>query len=123
MNIDDLTFGQLKEIATMFPSAQSSFKSPFGKYVVVRTYASGVHAGILVQQDGRQVELSDARRLWKWQAVSGISLSDVSQHGIVPAGSIICEPVPSHGITDALEVMVASEVARITIVNAEVGSP
>lgn len=37
-----------------------------GKYVIVRGDRSGVFAGTLVSQNGREVELKDVRRLWKW---------------------------------------------------------
>ena len=37
-----------------------------GKYVIVRGDRSGVFAGTLVSQNGREVELKNVRRLWKW---------------------------------------------------------
>lgn len=100
----------------------SSFRSPLGEYVLVRTYASGVHAGVLVQHDGRQVELKDARRLWRWKAKAGISLSDVSQYGVdvEHSKSKICASVPRHFITDALELMPMAGDARDSIVSAAV---
>jgi hypothetical protein len=35
-----------------------------GKYVIVRTYSAGVFAGNLQSRDGKEVVLTDARRLW-----------------------------------------------------------
>ena len=37
-----------------------------GKYVIVRGDRSGVFAGTLVEQNGREVELKEVRRLWRW---------------------------------------------------------
>lgn len=68
-----------------------------GKRCIIRAYASGVHFGTLAAQDGRQVELTDARRLWRWYAKDGISLSEVSQNGIVAKESRIAQAVPSIG--------------------------
>ena len=94
-----------------------------GKPCIIRCYASGVHFGTLVAQDGRQVELTDARRLWRWFAKDGISLSEVSQNGIVAEKSRIAQVVPSITILDALEIIPCSEAAAASIVGAEVARP
>ena len=59
-----------------------------GRYCIIRSYAAGVHVGIVVSvtdsASGREVELCDTRRIWSWQgalscteiAVSGISGQD-----------------------------------------------
>ena len=125
MNIDDLTYGELKKIAAMFGSksdAEPAFTPHIGKECVVRTYASGVHFGTVVAQSGRQVEIKDARRLWKWHAKSGISLSEVALDGIDASKSRICATVPSITITDALELIPASPSAASTIREAPVAS-
>jgi hypothetical protein len=41
-----------------------------GKYVIVRGDRSGVFAGTLVSQEGREVVLQDVRRLWRWQGAT-----------------------------------------------------
>lgn len=84
MNIDEMTYGQLKQIAAMFNSvSQESKPHPFvGKHVIARCYAAGVHAGIVVSVDGDNVILKDSKRLWSWKAKEGIALSGVAQHGI-----------------------------------------
>lgn len=123
MNINELTIGQAKELAAMFGgSAEPAFTPHIGKECVVRTYASGVHFGVVVAQSGRQVELKDARRLWKWHAKSGISLSEVAVDGIDDSKSRICATVPAITITDALEIIPASTGAILTIRNAPVAS-
>ena len=94
-----------------------------GKRCIIRAYASGVHFGTLAAQDGRQVELTDARRLWRWYAKDGISLSEVSQNGIVAKESRIAQAVPSITILDALEIIPCSDAAVASIVGAEVAQP
>jgi hypothetical protein len=49
------------------PTEEDPVQTPhIGKKVIVRAYGSGVHFGTLVAQDGQQVELALARRLWRW---------------------------------------------------------
>jgi len=50
-----------------------------GKYVIARTYSAGVFAGILDKREGKEVEMSNARRLWRWCGAA--SLSQLSQEG------------------------------------------
>lgn len=110
MNIDNLTFGELKQIAAMFGAAQSMTQTagphPFiGKYVIARCYAAGVHAGEVVSVDGENVILKDSRRLWSWKAKDGVALSGVAQNGVQSGGKIdtlnpeialmgVCELIP-----------------------------
>jgi len=88
MNIDNLTFGELKQIAALFNNANSPAKGNpvVGKYCIARCYSAGVHAGEVVSVDGENVVLKDSRRLWSWQAKDGIALSGVAQHGIKEKG-------------------------------------
>lgn len=41
-----------------------------GKYVIVRGDRSGVFAGTLESQDGREVVLRNVRRLWRWSGAT-----------------------------------------------------
>ena len=84
MNIDNLTFSELKQIAALFNQFKAEEKPDelVGKYVLVRCYSAGVHAGELVSQKGDVVELKDSRRLWQWVANDGIALSGVAQCGL-----------------------------------------
>lgn len=125
MNIDDLTIKQVKEIAAMVSGSSAcndTFTPHVGKKCVVRTYASGVHFGTVIAQSGRQVELANSRRLWKWHANDGISLSEVAMTGIDASKSRICAVVDSITITDALEIIPAKAAAIETIENAPVAS-
>lgn len=83
MNINDLTIGQAKELASMFGApAAKAFTPHIGKRCIVRTYASGVFCAEVVAQDGRMLELKNSRRLWSWKASDGISLSAVAVVGV-----------------------------------------
>ena len=125
MNIDDLTIKQAKELAAMFGATSADPASPhIGKKCIIRTYASGVHFGTLVAQHGRQVELQNARRLWRWDvAPHGISLSEVAVHGSTGSQSKICCPVAEITILDALEIIPCRVKAAHVIETAEVYKP
>lgn len=84
MDVNELTIGQAKELASMFPHGPQAAQSHafVGKYVIARCYAAGVHAGEVVSVDGENVVLKDSRRLWSWKARDGVALSGVAQCGI-----------------------------------------
>jgi len=44
-----------------------------GKYVIVRGDRSGVFAGNLAAREGREVQLTDCRRIWYWEGAASIS--------------------------------------------------
>ena len=44
-----------------------------GKYVIVRCDRAGVFAGVFEERNGREVILSDCRRLWYWDGAASIS--------------------------------------------------
>jgi hypothetical protein len=84
MNINDLTIGQAKELATLVGGqpAKTSNHPFIGKYVIARCYSAGVHAGTVVSVDGENVILKDSRRLWNWRAADGVALSGLAQNGL-----------------------------------------
>lgn len=96
----ELSISDLKElISALAPTAQPGSAPAkdiaadmLGKYVIIRTDSAGVWAGTLAEKSGNEVILKDARRLWYWKAVSGISLSAVATVGIDP-NSKITQPV------------------------------
>ena len=120
MNLDDMTYGQLKQIAQMMNQSiaqpqQSNKPHPFiGKYVIARCYSAGVHAGIVDSVDGENVILTDSRRLWSWKAKDGIALSGVAQTG-VQSGCKIDVMNPEIYLTGVCELIPCSEVAKESI--------
>ena len=91
MTIDEVTLGQLKEIAVMNLTKNDQNKSQdvthpmIGKRCLVRTYSAGVHIGDVVwinPNNAMECKLENALRLWKWED-GGLSLSAVANNGIV----------------------------------------
>lgn len=116
MNIDSLTFGELKQIAAMFQatSIAPAVPHPFvGKYVIVRCYSAGVHAGELVSQTGDQVVLKNSRRLWQWVAKSGVALSGLAINGL--KSGKVDTVLPELFLTGAIETIPCSEAAEASI--------
>ncbi len=81
-------------------------KKPF---VVVRTYSAGVHFGELAARRGQEVDLVNARRLWNWNGAN--TLHEVATVGVAE-NSKISAPVETITLTQAIEVIGVSEVAR-----------
>jgi hypothetical protein len=77
-------------------------KSSNAKHVIVRTYSAGVHFGRLIERNGKEVVLSDARRIWYWRGAN--TLHEIALHGVGPE-SKVSEPVSSIVLTEAIEVI------------------
>lgn len=121
MNIDNLTFGELKQIAAMFnrgpeKSSQTSIGAQLlGKYVIARCYAAGVHAGFVDAVDGENVIMRDSVRLWSWKAKDGVALSGVAQNGIDRSKCKIDSVNPVIFLTGVCELIPCSEKAKESI--------
>lgn len=80
-----------------------------GKYVVVRTVYAGVHHGVLAEDCGECVVLTDARRVWNWSGAN--SLHEIALHG--PAEeSRITEAVPEISVRGVIEVIPCTSAAE-----------
>ena len=113
MNINGLTIGQAKELASMFgnkSTESTGLNCMTGKKVIIRTYSAGVWFGELGQKDRNEVILLNARRMWTWWAKEGISLSSVAVHGIKKDQSKIAEAVDSVWL-EAIEIIPCTETA------------
>lgn len=85
-----------------------------GKYVIVRTYSAGCHAGTLTARDGREVLLTDSRRLWQWAGAA--SLSELAQRGTSrPADCKFPAPVSEILLTEAIEIIAVSPEGQASI--------
>lgn len=86
-------------------------KSP---YIIVRTQSAGVFAGTLKKRVGKEVTLTNARRLWYWSG--GASLSQVAMEGVSRPNDckFPCE-VDSVILTEAIEILDVTEKARLNI--------
>ena len=84
------------------------------RYVIVRTFSAGVFAGYLVSRKGKEVELKDARRLWRWAGAA--SLSELATRGTSnPKDCRFPIAVSRVELTEAVEVLDVTEVARESI--------
>ncbi len=117
INIDDLTLGQIKELTGLMgnksctiESKASGLNKMIGQKVIIRTYSAGVWFGLLVQKDGKEVILENARRMYQWWCKEGISLSAVAIYGLNQSKSKIIEAVPSVWL-EAIEIISCSVIA------------
>ena len=113
IDINSLTIGQAKELAGIFGAAQpqqSSLNDMVGKKCIIRTYSAGVWFGEIAEKSGKEVIVKNARRMWKWWAAEGISLSSVALHGVKHDESKIVEAVPAVWL-EAIELIPASDKA------------
>lgn len=83
-----------------------------GKDVIIRTYSAGVHFGTLAARDGKEVTLTNARRLWYWEGA--FTLSAVAQNG-VKQSSKLSVAVPEIILTEAIEIIPCSEAATANL--------
>ena len=84
-----------------------------GKYVIVRGDRSGVFAGTLESYEGREVTLTNCRRLWYWDGAA--SISQIAVDGTVnPAECKFTVTVDEIIIMDAIEIITCTEEAEKT---------
>lgn len=82
-------------------------------YVIVRTFSAGCFAGELVSREGKEVRLTNARRLWYWCGAA--SLSQLAATGTSkPSGCKFAMPV-TLTVTEAIEIIDVTEAARASI--------
>lgn len=123
MNLDKIK--ELLELAKLLDdngvsADQPKSKRMIGEYVIVRCKDAGVHAGILVDYEGRTVELKDSRRLWRWWCNESISLSAAAEFGIKHSDSKIAPMLSEINLLDACEIIKCSDVGATSIKTAPV---
>jgi len=85
-----------------------------GKHVIVRTYSAGVFAGILKSRDGKEVVMTNARRLWYWDGAA--SLSQLAIDGVSkPETCKFPAPVAEILLTEVIEIIPTTQSARESI--------
>jgi hypothetical protein len=84
-----------------------------GTKVIIRARDAGVWYGTLGGVDGRSVELTEARRMWRWCAAKEMTLSGVAIYGLNLSSEDlkIQSPVEYVDILDACEIISCSEAA------------
>jgi len=80
-------------------------------YVMIRTYSAGVHCGLLKSRNGKEVELLESIRIWKWSGAA--SLSQLAMEGTNDTEN--CKfgmPISTSLIlTEAIEIILMTETA------------
>lgn len=84
------------------------------KYVIVRTYSAGVFAGTLESREGKEVKLSNARRLWYWAGAASLSQLAVEGTKKPESCKFPCE-MPSVELLEAIEIIEVSDKAKDSI--------
>jgi len=85
-----------------------------GKTCIVRTYSAGVFLGTVKERSGKEVLLTNARRIWYWEGAA--SLSQLANEGTSKPGN--CKfpaPVSEILLTEAIELIPATEAAIASI--------
>lgn len=86
------------------------------KKVIIRGDRSGVFFGTLAERTGREVKLTNCRRLWYWEGAA--SLSQLATEGVkVSQNCKFTVTVPEIEILDAMEVIPCTEEAIKSIEN------
>ena len=78
------------------------------RIVLVRSNMSGVWMGVFVSREGRDVTLTEARKIWRWRGAN--TTSELALVGCVREYSRVAEPV-NVTVLDACEVIEATELA------------
>ena len=120
MDINDLTIGEAKQIASFFNSAipsSSLLDGMAGKYVLVRSRNEGVNAGYIVKADDTGIILKDARRIWyhkpkdkKLAWYEGVAISGLGDDSKISA------PVVEKAIIEDYSITACTEEAKKSIV-------
>ncbi|MEF3075200.1 hypothetical protein V2P20_09195 [Methylobacter sp. Wu1] len=89
------------------------------RYVIVRTYSAGVFAGTIESRNGKEVVMTNARRLWYWSGAS--SLSQLAMEGVKRPNDckFPCE-VDRVELTEAIEILDCTDAARESIASVPV---
>ncbi len=93
-------------------------EKPVGDYVVVRTYSAGVHAGYIKSRYGKEVVLTNTRRLWYWKGAA--SLSQLA--GVGTSNIDACKfpaAIAEITLTEVIEIIPCTEKAKSLIEGAK----
>jgi hypothetical protein len=85
-----------------------------GKTCIVRTYSAGVFLGTIKERNGKEVLLTNARRIWYWDGAA--TLSQLANEGTKkPENCKFPAPVAEVLLTEAIEIISATEAAIASI--------
>lgn len=88
--------------------------SLIGKICMVRTYSAGVFAGKIEERNGKEVRMSNARRIWYWSGAA--SLSQLATDGTSnPNGCKFPVAVKEVVLSEAIEIIPMTKTAIASI--------
>ena len=110
MNLENMALEEKKD------SKETENDKKNGRYVIARTYSAGVFAGNLVSKNGKEVVLTNARRLWYWKGAA--SLSQLAMEGVKEPDEckFPCE-VDRVELTETIEILDVTSKAEKNIKN------
>lgn len=83
-------------------------------YVIIRTQSAGVFAGNLKSREGKEVVLTDARRIWYWDGAA--TLSELAMRGTsAPQNCRFPMAVDEITLTEAIEIIPTTAAAEASI--------
>lgn len=86
-------------------------EKPTGDYVVIRTCSAGVHCGYLKSRNGKEVVLTNTRRIHTWKGAA--SLSQIAGVGISkPKECILPAAIAEITLTEAVEIIPCTKKAQ-----------
>lgn len=83
-------------------------------YVICRTYSAGVFAGYLQSRKGKEVVMTDARRLWYWAGAASLSQLAVSGTSRPESCKFPCQ-VPRVLLTEVIEILYVTDAGKQSI--------
>lgn len=117
ININELTLGQLKEIARLAGCGKRPRAKERERHVVVRAY-SGVFFGLLIARRGDEVDLTGVRHIHSWTSNGlsrkAVTVEDVAEIG-VGSGSNLSGVASAATVFEARVIVDCSEAARKAI--------
>ena len=113
ININGEEYVKKSELDNIQPNVMAE-KVDGLEYVCIRTYSAGVHCGYLKERNGKEVELVNARRIWKWSGA--FTLSELSTNGVEkPDECKFSCTVPHIYLTEAIEIIPMTDKAEKSI--------
>jgi len=70
--LEDMKLKDLMQLISMLKPV-NDIKKEYQGYKIVRTYSAGVFAGYIESRTGREVVMTNARRLWMWSGAASLS--------------------------------------------------
>lgn len=105
IKIDDVEYVRKDSVAESFDGMP---------YCIVRTYSAGVFAGYVKSQEGKEVVILQARRLWYWDGAA--TLSQLAVDGVSkPQNCKFPVEVQSLKVLEAVEIISCTEKAKKSI--------